>query len=162
MKSKLVALIVVGQLIAGLLGVAAPSWAKTPLPNKADLGFKSSAQLVAFPDVELEILQPVGFDQATSFNGFQQSSTKASVVLTALPVAFQEVNKGFNKKNLATRGMALVSQQTIKIKNQPGLLLQVNQSAFGEKFGKWILVFGDDQKTNIVTGQTHQIMRIKH
>jgi hypothetical protein len=151
MKSQLVVLMVVGQLIVGLMGMAAPSWAKTPLPTKADLGSKGSEQLVAFPDVELEILQPPGFDKATSFNGFQQSSIKASVALTSLPVSFRQISNGFNKKNLATRGMTLLSQQTIKIKNQPGLLLKVNQSAFGKKFGKWILVFGDDQKTNIVT-----------
>jgi hypothetical protein len=66
-------------------------------------------------------------------------------------VAFGQVSSGFNKKNLAKRGMTLLSQQTIQIKNQPGLLLNVNQSAFGQKFGKWIVVFGDDQKTNIVT-----------
>ena len=107
--------------------------------------------LVSFPEVGLTIEQPIGFIKATSFYGFEQSATNSSVMLTKIPGPFSKVTQGFDKSNLATRGISLISKQPVKIDNQQGILLQVTQSAYGEQFRKWVLVFGNEQSTQIVT-----------
>ncbi|WP_309742962.1 hypothetical protein [Chamaesiphon sp. OTE_20_metabat_361] len=105
--------------------------------------------LVDFPEVGLAIPQPSGFTKATSFYGFEQAATSSSVVLSKIPGPFSAVTKGFNKETLATRGISLISKQPIKIDNQSGFLLQVSQSAAGQKFLKWILVFGNEESTTV-------------
>ncbi|WP_310482960.1 hypothetical protein [Chamaesiphon sp. VAR_48_metabat_403] len=112
---------------------------------------KKATTLVSFPEVGLTIEQPIGFIKATSFYGFEQSATNSSVMLTKIPGPFSKVTQGFDKSNLATRGISLISKQTVKIDNQQGVLLQVTQSAYGEQFRKWVLVFGNEQSTQIVT-----------
>jgi hypothetical protein len=107
--------------------------------------------LVDFPEVGLAIPQPSGFTKATSFYGFEQADTRASVMLSKIPGSFAAVTKGFDKSTLATRGIDLISKQSVKIDNQSGFLLKVSQSAYGQKFLKWILVFGNDRDTKIVT-----------
>lgn len=107
--------------------------------------------LVDFPEVGLAIPQPSGFTKATSFNGFEQSDTTSSVMLSKIPGPFAAVTKGFNKSTLASRGIELISQQSVTIDRQSGLLLKVSQSAYGQKFLKWILVFGNEQNTKVIT-----------
>jgi hypothetical protein len=105
--------------------------------------------LTDFPEVGLAIPQPIGFTKAASFYGFEQAETSSSVVLSKIPASFVLVTKGFDKKTLATRGISLISKQPVKIDNQPGFLLQVAQAAAGQKFLKWILVFGNEESTTV-------------
>jgi hypothetical protein len=112
---------------------------------------KNTSTLVFFPEIGLAIEQPIGFTKATSFYGFEQSSTNSSVMLTKIPGPFSKVAKGFDRSKLATRGISLISNQTVKIDKQQGVLLQVTQSAYGEQFRKWVLVFGNEENTQIVT-----------
>jgi hypothetical protein len=160
MKYHFSILIIATQFMTGVTDFNLPSIAKSPISrggssvvNQAPaLSLQAKINdLVAFSEVGLSIPQPLGFEKATSFHGFQQPATSSSVMLIVIPGPFAEVTKGFDKKGLATRGISLLSRQSIKIKNQPGLLLQVSQSAADLKFLKWIVVFGDAQKTNIVT-----------
>jgi hypothetical protein len=112
---------------------------------------KQPTNVVDFPEVGLALAQPIGFTKATTFYGFEQSSSNSSVMLTKIPGPFAAVTKGFDKSTLAARGLSLLSKQSVKIDKQPGLLLQITQSAYGEKFQKWILVFGNDQSTKMIT-----------
>jgi hypothetical protein len=155
-------LAILTMVTTALAGFAIPSMAESPLfrGDGTPIAIKNPAQfrtsqskvsnLVVFPEVGLAIPQPIGFTKATSFYGFEQSSTKSSVMLTKIPGAFSEVTKEFNKTSLATKGISLRSQKNVKIHNRNGLLFNVSQSAYGQKFLKWILVFGDEQNTNIV------------
>jgi hypothetical protein len=155
MKYPLAILTVVMTVLCGFSSI--PSIAKS-LVVEGDIKDRSQSRisqakvrkLVVFPEVGLAVPQPIGFTKATSFYGFEQSSTKSSVMLTKIPGPFSEVTKGFNKSGLATRGISLISQKPVKINNKKGLLLNVSQSAYGEKFLKWILVFGDEQSTSVV------------
>ncbi len=160
MKYQFAILMMAAQLTTAFFLYTLPSMAKSSIfrgtasvtSQLNALSFQAKINdLIVFPEVGLAIPQPIGFEKSTSFYGFEQSSTASSVLLTVIPGPFTEVTKGLNKKGLATKGIALLSRQAIKIKNQPGFLLHVAQSAAGQKFLKWIVVFGDEQKTNIVT-----------
>jgi hypothetical protein len=122
------------------LSLAVPTLAQTKKPVT-----------ITFPEVGMAISQPDGFEKAETFNGFQQPSTNASVMLMSIPGPFSETTKGFNADKLATRGLRLLSQEKLTINDQQGLLLHLAQSAYGQEFLKWIVVFGDESQTNIVT-----------
>jgi hypothetical protein len=152
MKNKVAIFVVVMELVTGITFSAAPILAQSLLSKTANIRLKNSSQLVVFSELGLVIPQPVGFEKATSFYGFQQSETSSSVLLAVIPGPFKEVIKGFNnKKSLATKGIILLSQQPIKIKNQPGYLLEISQNFNGLEVRKWTVVFGDERKTNMVT-----------
>jgi len=104
-----------------------------------------------FPEVGLALPKPKGFDKADAFHGFQQESTGASVMLSAIPGPFSEVTKGFDKPSLAKRGMELRSKKPVKFDSQTGFLLHVAQRAYGRQFLKWLVVFGDEKETKMVT-----------
>lgn len=164
MKYKLAITIVLMQSIASFIFLPNPSMASSEFRKidrskiqietnkKTQLSQSRKASiLVSFPEIGLAIEQPKGFTKATSFYGFEQSSTNSSVMLTKIPGPFSKVAKGFDRSKLATRGISLISNQTVKIDKQQGVLLQVTQSAYGEQFRKWVLVFGNEENTQIVT-----------
>jgi hypothetical protein len=108
-------------------------------------------QLVDFPEVGLAIPKPNGFEKASSFHGFQQTASSSSVLLAKVPAPFSEIRKAIDKKRFAKEKLSLISQQPIKISNQDGLLLQVEQSVFSQRVQKWIVVFGDEKNTYWIT-----------
>jgi hypothetical protein len=122
------------------LSLLAPTLAQTKKPVT-----------ITFPEVHMAISQPDGFEKAETFNGFQQLSTHSSVMLTSIPGPFSETTKGFNAENLAPKGLMLLSKEEAILNDRQGLLLQVAQSAYGQEFLKWIVVFGDEARTNIAT-----------
>ena len=106
---------------------------------------------VPFPDVGLAIPQPEGFEKANSFYGFQHPSIQSSILLTTLPGPFLEVTEGLNAATFATKGITLLSKQSIELGERSGLLLHVLQPAYGQDFLKWIVIFGDEERTHMVT-----------
>jgi len=111
---------------------------------------KQVAPVVSFADVGIAISQPQGFEKAESFYGFQQSSTGSSVVLVALPGPYLEVIAGFDKNALAAKGMSLRSKRKVRVNDQPALLINLSQNAYGQEFLKWVLIFGNKQRTKMV------------
>ncbi len=107
--------------------------------------------VVAFPEVGMAIVQPDGFSKAETFNGFQQPSTHSSIMLTSMPAPFSAIQQGFNADQLASRGLKLLSKVDLTINSQPGFLLHIAQPVYGQEFLKWIVVFGDEAQTNVVT-----------
>jgi hypothetical protein len=107
--------------------------------------------IVAFPEVGMAIAQPDGFDKAETFNGFQQPLTHSSIMLTSMSAPFSAIKQGFNTDQLASRGLKLLSKVDVTINSQPGFLLHIAQPVYGQEFLKWIVVFGDEVQTNVVT-----------
>ncbi|MGF1600690.1 MAG: hypothetical protein ACFCU8_01505 [Thermosynechococcaceae cyanobacterium] len=100
-----------------------------------------------FPEVGVSLQPPENFEKAASFYGFQQPSTGASIILTAIPGPFAEIVAGVTPEAFRTRGMALLSKDTVGDK----MLFQVAQSADGQDFLKWLLLFADGQnQTKVV------------
>lgn len=93
---------------------------------------------------------PPGFKPAEQFPGFLQKETSASIMVNELPAPFAETTRGFTAAGLATRRMKLVTRETITVAGQEGLLLHVTQESQGSLFGKWMLAFGDAQKTVLI------------
>ncbi len=108
-------------------------------------------QYVGYPTAGVKLVRPRGFEDAENFHGFQQQSTQSSVMAMMIPGPFLEVTRGFTDEQLKTRGMTLLSKESIKIDGYSGMLVGVSQTAYGTKYTKWIVAFGDDKKTRLVT-----------
>lgn len=102
-------------------------------------------EYVSFPSAGVKLIRPAGFDDARKFNGFEQLSSQASIMVTRSPGTYAETI-GFADK-LGSAGMVLNSKAPVVIDGNSGLLLDVN----GAGFAKWILVFGHQQETIMVT-----------
>jgi hypothetical protein len=131
--------------------VAVFSHARGEPPAQTAADKPSSGQYVVFSAVGLRILKPDGFGTASNFHGFQQPDSGASVMLSAIPGPFSQINAGFTAERLQTRGVHLQSKEDVTIDGQSGAILRATQSANGVEYAKWIVVFGNDDQTRIVT-----------
>lgn len=109
------------------------------------------ANLVAFPAAGLQLRQPEGFTRAENFHGFGMPEKKASVMVMRIPGPYEKLSAGFTPEQLKPRGMELQAKEAIQVEGQQGLLLKIAQSAGGERFLKWIAVFGDAKETFMIT-----------
>jgi hypothetical protein len=98
------------------------------------------------------LVPPTGFIDATSFQGFQQLNSGASILIMEIPGPFSESTKGFNEQGLKTQGVVLKKKEDIKVNGNQGLFLTAEQFAHGTNFSKYILVFGDNKSTFMVNG----------
>jgi len=108
-------------------------------------------QYISFPASGVKLVRPDGFDDAENFHGFQQPSTQSSVMVVMIPGPFSEVTGGFTAAQLKTRGMTLVSKENVEIEGNKGVLVSVTQTAHGTEFAKWIVAFGNEKETKMVT-----------
>lgn len=111
----------------------------------------SFAESESVAGTRVTIEKPPGFEKATTFSGFQKSDVAASIMITELPAPFRSATAGFDEKKMAERGMKLLSKVDSKVSNYDGMVVEFTQSAQGIAFHKWILAFGDDTFTQLVS-----------
>jgi len=131
-------------LTAALLAAAA-------VPRVSAAAQKGAGGAVSFPNAGLKLAPPAGFAQATNFDGFQQAETSSSVMVARIPGPFGESTRGFTAERLAEGGMTLVRKAEVTVDGLPGVLLRVKQETPAGTFGKWIVAFGDAQRTYMVS-----------
>jgi hypothetical protein len=125
-----------------------PVQAQTAAPiDKSD----RQPQYTSFATAGIKLIKPDGFDAAESFDGFQQASTQSSVMAITIPGPFSKVTSGFNAAQLKVRGMTLKSKENISIDGNQGILINLTQTAYGIEFAKWIVAFGTEKETKMVT-----------
>jgi hypothetical protein len=122
---------------------------------------RQQSQYTSFATAGIKLIKPDGFESAENFDGFQQPSTQSSVMATTLPGPFSKVTSGFNAEQLKTRGMTLKSKKNISIDGSKGILINLTQSAYGIEFAKWIVIFGNEKETKIVTATFPQTQAAK-
>ena len=69
----------------------------------------------------------------------------------SLPAPYSQIIIGFTKEQIKTRGWTLLSRDDVEVNGLAGILVHFEQPAGDEVFRKWSFVFGDDQKTTLVT-----------
>lgn len=102
--------------------------------------------------VRVTMQPPAGFTPAARFPGFEHAASGASIQVAEVPAPFDELRAGFTVQEMASRGMTLRASEALTIGGQDGVLLAVSQRARGIEFEKWIVVFGDNSATVMVTG----------
>ncbi len=100
----------------------------------------------------VSLIPPAGFTPSTQFPGYQFESLGSSIMITELPGPFAEASAGFSKPSeLMKRGMSVLDKKEVKSNGQNGLLVKVEQNAYGTDYLKWLLIFGDEKEAVIIT-----------
>ena len=118
----------------------------------AQLSFGQSDKHIKIPGTKCSLIPPTGFIAAPSFSGFQNPETGASIMVNELPGAYQVMVDGFTADALKTRGMTLLSKESVDHNNTKATLINVTQLASGIIYLKQILIFGDENGTILVNG----------
>lgn len=109
-------------------------------------------KLTKVAGTKCSLIPPKGFLPSNAFSGFQNSETGASIMINELPAPYQSLVGGFTAEALKTRGMTLLSKQTIDFNRSEATLFNVSQPANGTNFIKLMLIFGDTKVTIFVNG----------
>ena len=99
----------------------------------------------------VRLARPEGFGNGERFTGFQEDKTGASVVVLEFDGPYSEFAKGMNAEGLATQNITLEWRKEIKIGGRAGLLMAGRQDAGEIKFEKWMLIYGDNNRTFFIT-----------
>jgi hypothetical protein len=118
----------------------------------AQLAWGQSEKHIQVAGTKCSLIPPVGFVPATGFSGFQQTSTGSSIMINELPGPYQSIADGFTADALQSRGMKLLSKQTIDFNNAKATFIIVTQAANGNTYTKQMLIFGNPKMTVIVNG----------
>jgi hypothetical protein len=101
---------------------------------------------------KISLIPPQGFVSATRFPGYQQEETNSSIVVTEIPAPISELaSDSTNAEELAKKGMVLLKQEQVTVDRKDAILLEVQQSAYGIDFNKWILLLGNQSESVLVT-----------
>lgn len=103
------------------------------------------------PGSRVSMEMPEGFEKAGNFSGFQNPQKRASIMVTEMPGPYAQITAGFDNEHLSTRGMSLCSKSPHKVGSFDGVLVELTQTAGEAHFHKWILAFGDQNNTTLVT-----------
>jgi hypothetical protein len=120
-------------------------------PSDANAEPPALGDYVSFPASGVEIRQPPGFEKADSFDGFGQRQTQSSILAISVPGPYSKIAAGFTLEQMRARGWSLRRREKIEISGMPGILVHFEQPAYGTVFLKWLVAFGDEQSTKLVT-----------
>lgn len=96
--------------------------------------------LVPVPGTSASLPPPSGFVPAERFPGFMKESTGSSIMVSEVPGPYAEVTAGFSdKRQMQAQGMTILDHSLVKVDGQRAMLLNVEQSAYGTLFQKWML-----------------------
>ncbi len=112
------------------------------------LAMPARAERIAGTRVSLE--PPAGFEAASQFPGFQRTEIGASILVNEVQGPVAELRQGLAREPLALAGITLVDSSEVRVNEREALLLRVSQSAGGGRFEKWMLVFGEGERSVLV------------
>lgn len=101
---------------------------------------------------KLSLIPPPSFEEANNFNGFQHGPTNSVIMVLDIPGPYSEVSSALTKENLLKQGVVTDSIVPVQLGKLSGLLISGTQAAYGQKFYKYILVLGSEQKTHMING----------
>lgn len=116
------------------------------------IAFGQTKKHIKVSGTKCSLIPPSGFVAATTFSGFQNAETGASIMINELPAPYQSLVDGFTAEALKSRGMTLIKKQTIDFNGSKATLINLTQSANGTTYIKQMLVFGDTKGTVLVNG----------
>ncbi len=145
------AILTMATLVALLLGSSAKAETLETETDRAAQQSETQKTETRVRGTRVSITKTDNFTAAPNFSGFIDKATQASIMVTEMPSPYEATTAGFNEAGLASRAMTLVSKEVVTAGDYPGLLCSVKQTAYGTDFSKWILAFGDKERTIIVT-----------
>ncbi len=128
---------------------------KSPKPTPND---KTNSRH-QIPGTIVTLIPPPGFSKADRFPGFFLREADSSIMVTDMPGPYNEITKSFNKIDLSARGMRLIEKKVVTVCEKNGLLLNILQTAHKKLYEKWVVIFGSENETYLVTATFPQDLR---
>lgn len=126
------------RMLALLCAVAAPGVA--------------GAQPQQVAGMRVTLQPPAGFIPGVRFPGFQREAARASIMVTEVQAPFSLMEARLTPEAFAGQGMVLRGSEPFAVDSLRGRLISATQRApDGVTYDKWVLMFGDDSATAIVT-----------
>lgn len=88
-----------------------------------------------------------GFQLATRFSGFENSTLSANIFVSLLSSPVERNLSSVESEQMKTRGFKLVSKREVSLKSGPAMLFILSQNNKDVLFKKFFLIFGDSTKT---------------
>ena len=107
---------------------------------------------VAIPGTRISLFPPDGFVLANKFAGLKHPELGASIMVAEMDKSINTIKKGFTKEGFASQGMELLNSSEEYIDNEKALLYKANKKTGGLVFSKWILIFGDNSSSVMLSG----------
>ena len=115
-------------------------------------GLANAAEPITPPGSRISLEPPKGFVVATTFTGFLDQATSASILLAEFPpVAFTQFRNGLTADAMAKRGMRLLSTETIEGVPYEQITVRAEQHAGNQVFDKWLMVINGPDMTGMLT-----------
>jgi hypothetical protein len=107
---------------------------------------------VDIPGTRISLFPPRNFILATKFSGLKQTQLGATILVAEMDKPLQAIQKGFTKEGFASQGMELIKSSTVYIDDEKALLYKATKRSGELLFSKWILIFGDDTSSVMISG----------
>ncbi len=113
-----------------------------------------AGEYVRIDGTNVSLRVPEGFELSRDFPGLGRDADLTSVLVTQLQMPFQLSRASFSADALARRGVQLHRKADVEVARRTGELLHATQRANGIEFRKWLLLFGDERTSVLLTATT--------
>lgn len=111
----------------------------------------AAAQPQWVPGTRVTLEPPAGFTPGERFMGFGRDEALASIIVTEMQAPFAGMEARMTAEAFAGQGMVLHGVDSLDVEGVPARLMSLTQDVDGAPFGKWVLMFGDDTVTTLVS-----------
>lgn len=108
-------------------------------------------QYVDLPFAGVSVVKLDGFEEAKRFDGVENKSSGMSIMAMQVLGAFADASKPFQAGATLANGVKIESRVDQNIAGQTGCLVKGSQDSAAAKYKKWILLFGDGARTQMIT-----------
>jgi hypothetical protein len=113
---------------------------------------QESAEVYAdIPMTRISMVVPEGFSLVPGFPGMSRADRGSSIVITEVPGPYVDVLDSFTQGVGTDRSMHMVNSEDAKVGQREAKLMIISRNENGTEFHNWLLLFGSDKATVMIT-----------
>ena len=132
---------------------SSPQTSRDPVPQGT-----AAEPFVGIPGTRVSLQLPDGFTISDSFPGIERDEIGAMVVVSEMATPVKKVLAGLTKEQLDSEGITLLGTKQVKVSGLDGTLYDTKQDDSDGTIHKWLLLFGNDQSTVIVSAAVPELL----
>ncbi len=114
--------------------------------------FETDSNYVSIPGTRISLDPPKGFVMASKFAGIKHPARGASILVAEMDKPLSAIQQGFTKEGFSGQGMDLHQSTKLFIGFEECLLYKATKTTGEISFSKWIIIFGDDSSSVMISG----------
>jgi hypothetical protein len=113
---------------------------------------------VSIPGTRVSLQLPDGFTISGSFPGIEREELGAMVVVSEIAVPIKKILTGLTKEEMDAQGITLLGAKQVKVGDLDGTLFDTKQDDSDGTMHKWLLLFGNDQATVVLSAAAPELL----